>query len=47
VSVFKVDRSTGALTPVAQSRVSQSRSSNAYPNSVAFSPGGGLLATAN
>ena len=47
VSVFAVDQTTGALTAVAGSPFSTGSDPETYPDSVAFSPGGGLLATAN
>ena len=43
VSVFSVDQTSGALTPVPGSPFA----TGSQPGSVAFSPGGGLLATAN
>jgi 6-phosphogluconolactonase len=46
VSIFKVDDSTGALTPVVQNPLSNADTGTG-PYSVAFSPAGGLLATAN
>jgi 6-phosphogluconolactonase (cycloisomerase 2 family) len=46
VSVFKVDESTGALTPVTQTPASNA-DTGAAPRSIAFSPDGGLLAVAN
>ena len=46
VSVFTVNDSSGALTPVTQMPASNADTGTA-PYSVAFSPGGGLLATAN
>jgi DNA-binding beta-propeller fold protein YncE len=45
VSVFKVNASSGALTPVTQSATNGL--TGMEPDSVAFSPGGGLLATAD
>ena len=47
VSVFSVDPSTGALSAVAGSPFATGAGSSQGPASVAFSPGGGLLATAN
>ena len=46
VSMFKVDSVTGLLTPVPQSPVSNA-TTGSTPLSVAFSPSGGLIATAN
>ncbi len=47
VSVFSVNPSTGALSAVAGSPFATGAGSSQGPASVAFSPGGGLLATAN
>jgi adhesin/invasin len=46
VSLFTVDQSTGQLTPVTESPASN-EDTGSLPVSVAFSPTGGLLATAN
>jgi len=46
VSVFGVDDTTGALTPVTQSPATNADTGK-YPFDAAFSPGGGLLAVAN
>jgi len=46
VSVFGVDDTTGALTPVTQSPATNA-DTGTYPFDAAFSPGGGLLAVAN
>jgi 6-phosphogluconolactonase len=46
VSVFSVEAATGQVTPVTQTPASDANTGS-YPFSVAFSPNGGLLATAN
>ncbi len=46
ISVFTVNDSTGALTPVAQGTASNADTGSS-PYGLAFSPNGGLLATAN
>ena len=46
ISVFSVDDVTGALTPVTQNPASNA-DTGAFPYGIAFSPDGGLLATAN
>jgi 6-phosphogluconolactonase (cycloisomerase 2 family) len=46
VSVFGVDDTTGALTPVTQSPATNANTGT-YPYSAAFSPSGGLLAVPN
>jgi 6-phosphogluconolactonase (cycloisomerase 2 family) len=46
VSLFKVNDSTGALTPVTQTPASNADTGE-FPDGLSFSPGGGLLATTN